>query len=80
MLHHQPHFKEIVMNKNVGSIDRILRLLAAIVIFVLIYTDTLTGTLAWVFGGASLIFAITGLLSWCPLYTVFGTSTRKAQA
>lgn len=66
------------MNKNVGSIDRILRILSGIVVFGLIYTETLTGTLAWVLGGASLVLAVTGLVSWCPIYAIFGMSSRKA--
>lgn len=67
------------MNKNVGSIDRILRIFSAIVVFALIYTGSLTGTLAWVLGGATLVLAITGLVSWCPIYAIFGMSSRKAQ-
>lgn len=66
------------MNKNVGSLDRTLRILAAIVVFSLIYTDTLTGTLAWVLGGVTLVMAIMSLVGWCPLYAVFGISSRKA--
>lgn len=68
------------MKKNMGTADKTVRILIAVVIFALIYTDTLQGTLAWVLGAFSVIFILTSFISWCPLYTIIGLSTAKKEA
>ncbi len=65
------------MNKNVGTADRIMRIAAAIVVFALIGMESLQGTLAWVLGGLSLVFVATSLVSWCPIYAIFGMSSLR---
>lgn len=65
------------MNTNVGTIDRILRiavglaLLAAAVGFLGPVYQTVW---SWI----GLIPLATGLVGWCPLYTVFGFKTCRA--
>ena len=65
------------MKKNMGSTDKIIRILIALVIGVLYYTGTISGTTALVLGILALVFAITSLLSFCPLYLPLGISTCK---
>ena len=65
------------MTKNMGSIDRAFRVLVAVAIVVAIYMDALTGTWAWVLGALSVVFVLTSLVSFCPLYTIFGMKTCK---
>jgi hypothetical protein len=58
------------MNTNIGSIDRVLRVLVGVTIIAL----TVTGTIgAW--GWIGLVPLATAALGWCPLYTVLGFST-----
>lgn len=65
------------MKKNVGTIDKAIRVAIALVIGVLIYTKVLTGTLAIVLGIVSIIFVATSLFGFCAFYTLFGISTCK---
>ncbi|OWY21747.1 DUF2892 domain-containing protein [Sphingobacteriales bacterium UPWRP_1] len=67
------------MVKNMGNLDRILRLVVAAVIAVLYFTKTISGTTAIVLGVLAIIFAITSFLSFCPLYLPFGISTRPKE-
>jgi hypothetical protein len=65
------------MKKNMGSIDKTIRILFAVVVAVLFYTKTVEGTLALVLGILATIMLATSLISFCPLYLPFGLSTRK---
>jgi hypothetical protein len=67
------------MKKNMGSIDRIIRLAAVVVIAVLYFTGVLSPTWAIILGIVALIFLITSLVGVCPLYMPFGISTRKKE-
>ncbi len=60
-----------------GSADRIIRIALAILVAVLYFTNTISGTLALVLGAFAIIFLITSFVSFCPLYSPFGFSTRK---
>ncbi|MBP6758840.1 MAG: DUF2892 domain-containing protein [Flavobacterium sp.] len=65
------------MKKNMGSTDKIIRVLFAVAVAVLFYTKTVEGTLAVVLGILATIMLATSLISFCPLYMPFGLSTRK---
>ena len=65
------------MKKNMGSTDKVIRILIALIIGVLYYTGTISGTTALVLGILALVFAITSLISFCPLYLPLGISTCK---
>jgi hypothetical protein len=65
------------MKKNMGSTDKIIRILIALVIGVLYYTETIRGTIAIVLGAFAIIFLITSFISFCPLYLPFGINTSK---
>ena len=65
------------MKQNMGSTDKIIRILIALVIGVLYYTETIRGTTAIVLGAFAIIFLITSFISFCPLYLPFGINTSK---
>ena len=63
------------MKKNMGSVDRVLRLLAALVIAVLIILKVLSGTPMIVLGVLAVVFLITSAIGFCPLYVPLRLST-----
>lgn len=65
------------MKKNMGSADSIIRVIVAVVVAILIIKGLITGTVAIVAGIAASIFIVTGVVGFCPLYTLFGLSTKK---
>ncbi len=65
------------MKKNMGSTDKIIRTLIALVIAVLYFTETINGTTALILLAFAIIFLITSFISFCPLYVPFGFSTSK---
>lgn len=65
------------MKKNMGSLDKVVRILAAVIIAVLYYTNIISGTVAIVLLILAGIFILTSFISFCPLYLPFGLSTRK---
>ncbi len=66
------------MKKNMGVIDRTVRVLIAVAVGVLYATGQLTGLAALILGVLAIIFALTSAVGTCPLYLPFGLSTRKA--
>jgi uncharacterized membrane protein YccC len=70
------------MKHNMGNIDRIVRILIAVVIAVLYFTNTITGTLGYVLLAVGGVFLFTSLVGSRPLYSLVGMntcSTKKAQ-
>ncbi|HWS59879.1 MAG TPA: DUF2892 domain-containing protein [Flavobacterium sp.] len=65
------------MKKNMGSTDKVIRILIALIIGVLYYTEIISGTIALVLGIFAVIFVLTSLISFCPLYLPLGISTCK---
>jgi hypothetical protein len=63
------------MSKNVGMIDRLLRLLVVAAIVVAYALGHLSGTIAIVLGIVALVLLLTSLFSVCPAYSLFGVST-----
>ncbi len=68
------------MKKNMGNADRIIRVLAVVVIAVLYFTGQISGTLAAILGLLAVIFILTSVMGFCPLYFPFRLSTRKSDA
>jgi hypothetical protein len=64
------------MNLNMGTIDRIIRILLAITVGILIYMKTLTGIAAIILGIFAVVFVITSLIGTCPAYLPFKLSTK----
>lgn len=65
------------MKKNMGSTDKLFRILFAFLVGVLYYTKAIEGNLAIVLGAFAAILVLTSFISFCPLYLPFGISTRK---
>lgn len=63
------------MTKNMGNTDKLIRLGIAALIAVLYYMGVITGTIAIVLGIFGVIFALTSLISFCPLYSLVGINT-----
>lgn len=67
------------MKANMHLIDRIARIVISIAIAILYISGYFTGTLAIITLIAAVIFIITGLIGFCPLYTLFGLTTKKKE-
>jgi Protein of unknown function (DUF2892) len=65
------------MKKNMGTGDRVLRVIVAAIIAALYFAGVISGTLAIVLIVLAGIFILTSFVSFCPLYLPFGLSTRK---
>jgi hypothetical protein len=63
------------MKQNVGSTDKIIRIVAAVVFAALYFTGTVTGTVGMVLLVLGGIFLATSLISFCPIYAILGMST-----
>jgi len=65
------------MKKNMGTIDKVIRILVAVTIAILFFTDVLTGTVGIILLVLAAIFVLTSMISFCPLYLPFGINTGK---
>ena len=65
------------MKKNMGSADKIIRVLIAIAVFALYFTGTISGTLGIILMIFAVIFVLTSLIGTCPLYLPLGLSTIR---
>lgn len=65
------------MKKNMGTIDKVIRVLIAIVIAILFFTKFITGTVGIILLALAIIFVLTSLVSFCPLYLPFKINTGK---
>ncbi len=72
-------FKLIAMKNNMGTIDRIVRIVVVVGLVALYFTDTVTGLWGTVALVAAGIFTLTSLVGFCPIYAVFGVKTCKVQ-
>lgn len=65
------------MKKNMGTADKIIRILVAVIIGVLYFTNIITGKAAIVAGILAIVFLFTAFINFCPLYLPFGINTSK---
>ncbi len=63
------------MKANMGSSDRIIRLVLAAIFATLFFTETVSGTWGIVLMTLAVVFILTSLISFCPLYAPFGINT-----
>ncbi|MBS1600867.1 MAG: DUF2892 domain-containing protein [Bacteroidetes bacterium] len=68
------------MKKNMGSFDRIIRITLALLFAILYFTNIITGTAGVVLLVIAIVFALTSLVSVCPLYSLFGINTNKRKS
>ena len=64
------------MKKNMGSADRVIRILIAAIIAVLYFTGTITGTIGTILLVLGGIFLLTSLVSFCPIYAILVVSKK----
>ncbi len=67
------------MKKNLGITDRILRLIFSIIVGILAYFEFIDGSLLIVLGIILIIFALTALISFCPLYALLDIQTTSKE-
>ncbi len=65
------------MKKNMGNTDKVIRTIIALVIAILYFTNTITGTLGIVLLVLAVVFLLTSFISFCPLYLPLGINTCK---
>jgi len=68
------------MTKNMGAVDRTLRILITVGILLLYLTNVVSGTIGIILGVVAIIFVLTSLVGYCPLYTLLGLSTCSKEA
>jgi len=66
-----------MMKQNMGTLDRVLRVVLALTVGVLYLTGAIGGTVAMILGALSVVFVLTSLVGSCPLYLSFNISTRS---
>jgi len=62
-----------------GTVDKVIRILVAVIVLVLSFTHVISGTLAVILLILAGIFVLTSLVGLCPLYLPLGLSTRKKE-
>ena len=67
------------MKKNMGSTDRIIRVMLALVMSFLYYQGIIGGTVGLILLILSVVFVLTSLIGFCPLYLPLGVNTCKTK-
>ena len=67
------------MKANMGSTDKMVRIIIAIVIAILFFTNVISGTLGIILLILAGVFVLTSLISFCPLYPLVGMNTKKKE-
>lgn len=65
------------MKKNMGSTDKGIRIVVALIIAALYYFNVVEGTLAYILMVFAIVFLLTSFISFCPLYIPLGINTCK---
>ncbi len=63
------------MKKNVGTIDKVIRILVALVLAGLYLANVVTGTLGIILLVVAVVFVLTSFIGFCPLYLPFGINS-----
>ena len=65
------------MKKNMGSTDKGIRIVVALIIAALYYFNVVEGILAYILMAFAIVFLLTSFISFCPLYLPLGINTCK---
>ena len=65
------------MIKNMGKEDKVVRIVAALLVGILVITGVLKGAVAVILGILAIVFLATSYIGTCPLYLPFGISTIR---
>jgi hypothetical protein len=63
------------MKKNMGKTDKTVRIILAVLIAILYFTNVISGTLGLILLALAAVFVLTSLISFCPLYAPLGINT-----
>lgn len=66
------------MKKNMGTVDRVVRVVVALAVAALYFAGSISGVAAIVLGVIAVVFLATSFTGYCPGYVPLGISTRKA--
>lgn len=67
------------MIKNVGSVDKVIRYIIAIVAIYIAYKGLVASPWDYVLYAVAAIMVLTALLSWCPIFLIFGLNSCKVK-
>lgn len=67
------------MKKNAGNLDRLIRVLLAVVFAYLYFGGVVTGTAGIILAVLGGVFLLTALVGFCPLYAIVGVNTCPAK-
>lgn len=67
------------MKKNMGTIDKTIRIFAAVIIALLYFTGVISGILAIILLVFAVMFIVASLIGFCPIYPLLGINTRKKE-
>ncbi|MCX8019779.1 MAG: DUF2892 domain-containing protein [Chitinophagaceae bacterium] len=67
------------MKVNMGTVDRIIRIVIAAVLAYLYFSQTVGGTLGLILLILGVVFVLTSVVGFCPLYTLVGINTCPAK-
>ncbi|AEA45495.1 YgaP family membrane protein [Fluviicola taffensis] len=65
------------MNRNMYSTDRIIRLILSIILVSLYFFGYISGILAIIALVVVIIFMLTSVIGFCPLYKLLGITIKK---
>jgi len=74
------NLKQKIMKKNMGKVDKMLRLIVAMIIGVLYFNNSIHGVLGTILIVLAIVFVITSFVRFCPLYLPFGMNTCDNKA
>ncbi|MFN2114043.1 MAG: DUF2892 domain-containing protein [Anaerolineales bacterium] len=68
------------LNKNMGTADRLIRVVLGILFGYLYFSGIVAGVLGIILLVLGIILVLTSLVSFCPLYAIFNLRTNKKEA
>lgn len=68
------------LKRNMSTTDRIIRILIAVILGVLYFSNTITGVIGGILLILGVILLLTSFVGFCPLYAPFGFSTSSKPA
>ena len=66
------------MKRNLSNVDRLVRTLLAVLFAFLYFSGTVSGALGIILLVLGVVFLLTAVLAFCPLYLPFNFSTYKS--
>ena len=68
------------MKANIGKVDKTVRIVLAVLLFLVAFLGTQDSVTQYILWIAGLIAILTSVISFCPLYRVLGMTTSKGEA